>query len=194
MLNIKRYDRDILTIVLPNKDLDFVNSLRKIIISEVPTLAINETKIFVNTSSMPDEIIAHRLGLITLKSDILSKNKGEVAKDFTVEDGMVCLDVKCKDKDKLVVLSGMMKFDTEEISPINSDVPILTLSKGQCLKVHAAATVGMGKLNYKWSPVSRVWFNKVKNGYELSLESLGSLKPHIIISVAIGILSEKLNQ
>ena len=46
-----------------------VNSLRRILISEIPTMAIETVNIYQNTSVMPDEVLAHRLGLIPILAD-----------------------------------------------------------------------------------------------------------------------------
>ncbi|KAF7384663.1 DNA-directed RNA polymerases I and III subunit RPAC1 [Vespula maculifrons] len=45
------------------------NALRRILLSEVPTMAIEKVFILNNTSLIQDEVLAHRLGLIPLKAD-----------------------------------------------------------------------------------------------------------------------------
>jgi DNA-directed RNA polymerases I and III subunit RPAC1 len=47
----------------------FANAFRRIILSEVPSMAIEKVYIYNNTSIIQDEILAHRLGLIPLKAD-----------------------------------------------------------------------------------------------------------------------------
>ena len=45
------------------------NALRRIIISEVPTMAIEMVQVAENTSCLNDEFVAHRIGLIPLVSE-----------------------------------------------------------------------------------------------------------------------------
>ena len=62
--------------VLENVDLSFANSLRRTMIADVPTVgrlpptyaAIDMVEIMVNTTVLPDEFFAHRLGMVPLMS------------------------------------------------------------------------------------------------------------------------------
>lgn len=47
----------------------FANALRRAMISEVMVFAIEDVKIYDNTSALFDEILTHRLGLIPLVTD-----------------------------------------------------------------------------------------------------------------------------
>ncbi len=42
------------------------NALRRILISEIPTMAIEKVEMWQNTSIIPDENLAHRLGLVPI--------------------------------------------------------------------------------------------------------------------------------
>lgn len=50
-------------------DPSIANAFRRIMISEIPTLAIEYVYIENNTSIIQDEVLAHRLGLIPLKAN-----------------------------------------------------------------------------------------------------------------------------
>jgi len=50
-------------------DTGIANALRRILISEVPTIAIDIVNVYQNTSILCDEVMSHRLGLIPIKGD-----------------------------------------------------------------------------------------------------------------------------
>lgn len=50
-------------------DAPIANALRRTLISEVPTMAISTVYVANNTSILPDEVLAHRLGLIPILAD-----------------------------------------------------------------------------------------------------------------------------
>ena len=67
---------------LLNSDLAVANSLRRIILSEIPTMAIDLVEVKENTSALNDEFIAHRLGLIPL----MAAN----VEEFSFSDKCIC--------------------------------------------------------------------------------------------------------
>jgi DNA-directed RNA polymerase II subunit RPB3 len=58
-----------LKFTLTSSSAAMANALRRILISEIPTMAIDQVHIHTNTSALHDEYIAHRLGLIPLISE-----------------------------------------------------------------------------------------------------------------------------
>jgi DNA-directed RNA polymerase II subunit RPB3 len=68
-IKVLEVDKYTIRFKLMNTDLTVANALRRIIISEVPTMAIELVEIFENTSALHDEFLAHRCGLIPLVSD-----------------------------------------------------------------------------------------------------------------------------
>ena len=86
-LNSFRDDLDINIISLDDEEAIFdvtgidpplANSLRRILISEIPTMAIEIVNVYQNTSVIPDEVLCHRLGLIPI---LANANDFEYKKD-----------------------------------------------------------------------------------------------------------------
>lgn len=67
-MQILKLDKYNITFELTNTDITVANALRRIIIAEVPTMAIDIVEITENTSALHDEFLAHRCGLIPLIS------------------------------------------------------------------------------------------------------------------------------
>src|SRR3989344_7718662 len=66
-----------LSFLIKKADLAFVNTLRRMIIDEVPTMAIEDVEFHKNDSVLYDEMVALRLGLIPLVTDLKFYNLPE---------------------------------------------------------------------------------------------------------------------
>ncbi len=75
--------------LLKNADISIANALRRIMIAEVPTLAIEFVTIDENTSALHDEFLAHRLGLIPIH--FMTDERDEERRSILRAFNMVCM-------------------------------------------------------------------------------------------------------
>lgn len=171
-VKISEADRAHVDFELSNVDLSFANSLRRTILSEVPTLAIDIVEIEANTSVLPDEFIAHRLGFIPL----CSKNIDEMVDSRDCDcDGycehcsvILTLHARCTGDDIMRVYARDLVVDQARPNPYLGD-PVITdheglgtvickLRKEQEVRMRCIARKGIAKEHAKWAPTSAVGF------------------------------------
>jgi DNA-directed RNA polymerase subunit D len=154
---LEKDDRN-MRLLIKGVDVPYVNALRRVIISEVPCMAIDEVVMLENSSIMQDETIAHRLGLVPLKTDLDSYNLPEDCKCQSEFGCNLCrvtliLDVEAKEGTRSVY-SGELVSENKEVTPVSDTIPIAKLAKEQKLRLEAYARLGKGKNHAKWQPVS----------------------------------------
>lgn len=142
--------------------LQVLNAIRRVMISEVPTMAVDTVVFTLNTSVFYDEIIAHRLGLVPLTSEYaLNKYKSPeecMGGEETIfsEECFVKLDLEAENKGgaPLTVYTRDLLSSDPDVRPVYESIPILVLGPGQKIRLEAYARLGRGKEHAKWSPVS----------------------------------------
>lgn len=202
-MNIKivKKGKEKMEFVLGGSSISFANALRRIMVSEVPVLAIDWLEVEENNSAIFDEMIAQRMGLIPLSFD---------PEKFNFQDGCKCGGKGCtlcqvvfvvEKTGPCMVYSKDMKSSNKGVMPASPDFPITELLEGQRLKLEATARLGIGKEHAKFQAANAVYQNhpetidgKINTKPEeflFIIESLSSLPPDYIVSKAADILAEK---
>lgn len=108
-VELRTLTEDYCEFVLSNTDVSVANALRRVILSHVPTIAVDLVEIDENSSVLNDEFIAHRLGLIPIASHCVKEMKSpfesEADEDFT--DVEFNIDVKCTTDETLDVSAAV---------------------------------------------------------------------------------------
>lgn len=129
----------------------FMNTLRRLMISEVPVLAIEDVEFRKNSSALYDEIVAHRLGLVPIKTDLKTYNMPAECKC----KGAGCAQCQVKLTLKVVgpktVYAEDLKSQDPKAAPVFGKAPIVKLLEGQELELEATAMLGKGLDHAKWS-------------------------------------------
>lgn len=157
-IKILKLDSNHIRFLIKSAETPLINALRRIMIAEVPSMVIDDVVIIENSSPMNDEVIAHRLGLIPLKTDLVSYTLPE---DCTCKSELGCnkcsvtltLEAEATNLPR-TVLSKEIKSDNPEIVPVSDKIPILKLASGQKIRLEAYAKLGKGIAHSKWQPVS----------------------------------------
>ena len=161
---------------LKNVDLALANSLRRTMLAEIPTLAIDLVEVLTNTSVIPDEFLAHRLGLIPLNSNDVDKLSytRDCDCDGYCDNCSITLDLqaKCSADEVMIVFADSLTKEnqgpaTELGKPVISEVdasakgrgPVIAkLRKNQELHLKCIAKKGIAKEHAKWAPTAAVGF------------------------------------
>ncbi|KAJ1675529.1 DNA-directed RNA polymerase core subunit rpc40 [Spiromyces aspiralis] len=160
-------------------DAAVANALRRIMIAEVPTMAIERVYLMENSGVIHDEVLAHRLGLIPIKADardFMWTGPSDTPTDLNTI--VFRLDVTCKrnpnaeegetDPKKRYINSSVYssslvwepkgdqaeKFKDRQIGTVHDDILITKLRPGQAISCELHCVKGIGEDHAKFSPVA----------------------------------------
>jgi len=166
-------------------DPSMVNALRRLLLSDVPSMAIEKVHMYQNTSIMQDEVLAHRLGLIPLAADprLFSwkpegqekkkKSKEGEGDEGTEKDTLeFTLKVRCKNKadksgyidDQILtkhiqwVPKGSQAAWAGNVGPTEPDILVNKLRPGHEMEIVMYAVKGLGRDHAKFSPVATAFY------------------------------------
>jgi len=144
--------KDQLSFSLKGEDASYANVLRRLMLAEVPTMAIEDVEFKQNSSVLYDEMIAHRLGLIPLKTDLKSYNLPSECKCKDAGCAQCTLKLTLKAAGPKTVYASDLKSKDPKVKPVYPKTPITKLLEGQELQLVATAVLGQGKDHMKFSP------------------------------------------
>ena len=186
-LDVISKDSEKIAIKLKGVPLQYANALRRVCLNGVPVFAIDTVDIIENTSVLPDEGLAHRLGLIPLKTDLSRFNEPSKC-DCQSESGCSnCKILLVLDSDESqvtrTVLSSELLSEDDTVKPVSDKIPIVQLAPGQKIKVECYARLGRGTEHAKWnsSNISTLTDTSKDNEKILTIESTGALNPEQIV-------------
>ena len=137
-----------LSFVLDEATVSVANAIRRVALGEMPVLAIEEVEFLDNSSSMYDEMLAHRLSLVPIVTDLDILN---LRSECSCEDGCPSCQVELtlKKKGPGNVHSQDLKSANKNLAPI-PDILIVKLGKNQKVDLKAVAGLGSAKDHAKW--------------------------------------------
>ena len=151
-LKILKQNEEKIVYHISNAETSLVNALRRTIMEEVATMAVTEVTFAKNNSALYDEILAHRIGLLPLTTDLKTYNFLGDCKCKGKGCARCQAKLSLQAKGPCTVYAEDLKSKDPKTKPVFPKTPITILLKGQDLQLEAIAQLGKGKEHSKFSP------------------------------------------
>ncbi len=159
-IEITEKNDTVLALVLRDIPLEFANAIRRAALEEVLTMAIDYVVFYDNTTALSDEIIAHRIAMVPLRSDLAidKYRRPEECRGSNPPEGCyvsLYLEAETGPQEELVIYSKDLKPQEDpEVVPVYGDIPLIKLGPQQRVVLEAWARLGRGREHIKWSPAT----------------------------------------
>ena len=168
----KNFINDIVTARFNSDNIIKFNSFRRAMLSEISIYAIEIVIFYINQTSLYDEMLAHRLGMLVIDNVHFREHFNDQSL-FTVNI--------INDK------SHNIEFSTDDIPDIKFafPTPIAILRPKEELHFTFYVRLGKGKTHVKWRPISMLGYQLVGKYIEFQFNNLGMLPAEEIIAQGI---------
>ncbi|MCX8201374.1 MAG: DNA-directed RNA polymerase subunit D [Candidatus Caldarchaeum sp.] len=192
-------DAESITLDVTDIPQPLANALRRVIIKEVPTMAVEEVLIIENSSVMTNEVLAHRISLIPFITDLENFN---IAEECKCQSRLGC--EKCVVRfvlraealnEPVTVYSRDIKPERTGISvaPFSGDIPVVALAPGQKVELELYVRLGRGRKHTKWMAGIATLYEENNRRY-FYVESFGFLPPRRMVLEAAKIVKTKIRE
>ena len=189
-----------MSVKLKGVPLQYANALRRLCLNGVPVFAIDTVDIIENSSVLPDEGLAHRLGLVPLRTDLARFNepsKCECQSETGCSNCKVMLVLDSGDTDVTkTIFTDELTSEDDSVKPTSDKIPIVQLAPGQRVKVECYARLGRGREHAKWnsSNIATLVETEKEDERILTVESTGALNPEQIILAGVDELGKNIEE
>ncbi|MEM0444900.1 MAG: DNA-directed RNA polymerase subunit D [Nitrososphaerota archaeon] len=184
-----------LRVELVDMPLSVGNALRRIIINEVPTMAVEEVLVIENTSVLANEVLAHRISLIPFVTDIdnyVLPEKCDCGSALGCDKCSVRFSLRRTSKEEVETVYAadlLRESGSEKVAPISGDFQIVKLAPGQSVELELYVRLGKGKKHAKWqSGIATLYEEDGRR--MIYVESFGFLPPRRMVLEATKIFEE----
>lgn len=182
-INVNEESKERIGFSLKASSISFANLIRRFSMSQVPTFAIDKITIYENSSTLFDEYIAHRIGLLPLKLGSGVGNDEEVM--FSLDAAGPCM-----------IYSSDLKSTVDKVKVAADNIPLLKLLEGQNLRLEAKAISGIGRKHAKWQAGLSGYklLEESASGdadFEFLVESFMQMPPREMVSKSADLILEK---
>ena len=136
----KNSDKTQYHFLIKSAEASVLNAIRRSVISLVPVMSIENVEFRKNSSVLYDEMLAHRLAMLPIKTDVKGYKKGQSVKLVLEAEG------------PCMVTSKDIKSTDPKVEILEKEIPIVKLGKGEKLKLEMSAMMGVGKEHVKFQP------------------------------------------